>query len=44
MPFDKYTDLGLMVIFNIINWPAMVFPLNMFVGAAIDKAANVKPI
>lgn len=43
VPFDKYTYLGFTGLFNVIDWPAMVLPLGMFVDRNIDKKTNITP-
>jgi amidase len=32
MPFDKYTNLGITGLFNAIDWPAIILPLNEYVS------------
>ncbi|KAJ0415439.1 amidase signature domain-containing protein [Aspergillus carlsbadensis] len=43
VPFDKYTYLGFTGLFNLIDWPAMALPLNMFADKAIDKKVPIAP-
>ncbi|KAL3496394.1 amidase signature domain-containing protein [Aspergillus germanicus] len=43
VPFDKYTYLGFTGLFNVIDWPAMALPLNMFANKAIDKKVPISP-
>ncbi|CEL10198.1 hypothetical protein ASPCAL13322 [Aspergillus calidoustus] len=43
VPFDKYTYLGFTGLFNLIDWPDMALPLNMFADKAIDKKVPIAP-
>jgi amidase len=43
VPFDKYTYLGFTGLFNLIDWPAMALPLNMFADKAIDRKVPIAP-
>lgn len=44
VPFDKYTYLGFTGLFNIVDWPTMALPLNMFVDKTVDLKAKVEPL
>lgn len=43
VPFDKYTYLGFTGLFNMIDWPALALPLNMYVDRAVDASVEVTP-
>ncbi|KAL4931441.1 amidase signature domain-containing protein [Aspergillus undulatus] len=43
VPFDKYTYLGFTGLFNVIDWPAMVLPLEMYADKSIDEKTDLAP-
>ncbi|KIV86589.1 hypothetical protein PV11_02189 [Exophiala sideris] len=40
VPFDEYTDLTFTALFNVIDWPAIVFPTGDFADSKLDASTD----